>query len=194
MRFHVKLNPDNLPQVADDIALLNVVPRGHSRGDSQNPPAGSDARTVLDTVWAAVWPKFAGRLRRLQKDSASLCYVDPGEPPQPFHCDADGDRRYHTIVVPLTTELDSGGTEFADGLAYNAVRGIAYCFDGAIIHRGGAHRGRRAVSLPRLWCGRLTPTLTRMCFTRQARRRFNTGPRCCSSARPCADARTRFCP
>ena len=141
MRFHVWIDPAQLPTVPSGIALPNVVPRGASRGDCQNPPEGSEARTILEQTWATVWPRFAGRLRKMARQSAALCYVDPGEPAQPLHCDADGDRRYHTIMVPLTTDLDSGGTEFADGVAYNAARGLAYCFDGAMVHRGGAHRG-----------------------------------------------------
>ena len=88
-----------------------------------------------------VWPRFAKRLRGLTRQSSALCYVDPGEPAQPFHCDADGDKRYHTVMVPLTSDIDSGGTEFEDGVAFKAVKGLAYCFDGAFIHRGAAHRG-----------------------------------------------------
>ena len=142
MRFHVHLDPRTLPKVPADIELTNVVSRGAARGDCQNPPAGSAAHAVLEAAWAAAWPRFAKRLRNLERNNSALCYVEPGEQAQPFHCDADGDKRYHTVLVPLSTEHESGGTEFEDGVAFHAVRGLAYCFDGAMVHRGMAHRGR----------------------------------------------------
>ena len=141
MRFHVHLDPQTLPQPSVDIVLPNIVLRGTNRGDCQNPAKGTEAYEILEAAWSVAWPRFCGRLKRLHRQSSALCFVDPGEPAQPFHCDADGDKQYHTIMVPLTTELDSGGTEFEDGVCYNAVRGLAYCFDGAIVHRGCAHRG-----------------------------------------------------
>ena len=141
MRFYVQLDPRTLPEIPNDLKFTNVVPRGVNRGDCQNPPQGSAARTLLEACWKVVWPRFAKRLRGLTRQSSALCYVDPGEPAQPFHCDADGDKRYHTVMVPLTSDIDSGGTEFEDGVAFNAVKGLAYCFDGNFIHRGAAHRG-----------------------------------------------------
>jgi hypothetical protein len=142
MRFHVTVDPAALPRIAPDLQWPNsTVLRGDRRGDWQQPPQGSAAHEALETTWSLVWPRFARRMRTLERQSSALCYVEPGEPAQTFHCDADGDRRYHTIMVPLTTEIDSGGTEFEDGVAYTAVRGLAYCFDGAIVHRGAAHRG-----------------------------------------------------
>ena len=142
MRFHFSVDP-SLPHVPETIEWGKVVMRGRVRGDYQNPPQGTRAGNILSATWALVWLKVKGRLRGLELQSSSLAYVDPGEEPQPFHCDADGDKKYHTIIVPLTTERESGGTEFEDGLAYLPVRGIGYCFDGAVVHRGGAHRGVR---------------------------------------------------
>lgn len=143
MRFHCNIDENSLPFVPETLKWGPIIKRGRRRGDYQNPPAGTDARRILDDVWEAVWPKFRGRLGSLGLQSTALAYVDPGEKAQPFHCDADGDERYHTVLVPLTTEIDSGGTQFEDGVAFLPRRGIAYCFDGALVHRGAAHRGEK---------------------------------------------------
>ena len=136
--------------VVRGIAWAGAIPRGPGRGDLQNPTTGSAAHTVLAAVWDIVAPRLilqrhlvGRRFRRPVLRSQALCYVSPGAPAQPFHCDADGDRQYYTVIVPLTTERSAGGTEFGDGTCYRPVRGTAYYFNGAAVHRGAAHAGRR---------------------------------------------------
>lgn len=136
--------------VVRGIAWAGAIPRGPGRGDLQNPTTGSAAHTVLAAVWDIVAPRLilqrhlvGRRFRRPVLRSQALCYVSPGAPAQPFHCDADGDRQYYTVIVPLTTERSAGGTEFGDGTCCRPVRGTAYYFDGAAVHRGAAHAGRR---------------------------------------------------
>ena len=90
-----------------------------------------------------MWPHLGEFTAGRRVDSRALAVVPPGEPAQPWHCDLDGCTDYHTLIVPLTTEYDAGGTEFKDGEARLPVRGTAYCFDGSIYHRGAAHRGRK---------------------------------------------------
>jgi hypothetical protein len=143
MLIHVELDAAALPEIPDSLPWGPLVARGERRGDYQNPGQGTVARALLDRTWAVVWPHFRDALPNAKRQNQALVRVDPGAPAQPFHCDADGDREYHTIVVPLTTEHEAGGTEFEDGPAFLPVRGLAYCFDGAVIHRGGAHRGVR---------------------------------------------------
>ena len=143
MLSHVELDATALPEIPASLPWGPLVPRGELRGDYQNPTRGTAARAVLDRTWALVWPLFLHTLSGARLQNQALVRVDPGAPAQPFHCDADGDRDYHTIAVPLTTEREAGGTEFENGLAFLPVRGLAYCFDGAVIHRGAAHRGTR---------------------------------------------------
>jgi hypothetical protein len=150
MHSHIVFDEATLPPAAGLPAIIAAaprhrrVPRGVHRWDYQNPPPRSAAGRLLEQVWRVVWPLMQPKLpSAVQRQSATLAIVDPGEPAQPFHCDADGDTAYFTILVPLTTEWEAGGTVFQDGVMYLAVRGLAYCFDGAVEHRGSAHRGQR---------------------------------------------------
>jgi hypothetical protein len=147
MRVHLYLNPSELPAVPP--ALLssvwdhrNIVMRGKRRGDMQNPMHGSEACQLLEATWAAVRPLVRRHYPRHKLRSQALAYVEPGAPAQEFHCDLDGNTDMHTVIVPLTSEHDAGGTQFADGLAFTPVRGLVYAFDGADVHRGAAHRGQ----------------------------------------------------
>jgi len=143
MRFHLAVDSSKLPVVEPDLEWGPMIKRGRSRGDYQNPPLGSRAQQILTDTWNLVWPHLRARFKKHTLLSQTLARVPPGEPEQPFHCDRDGDSAYHTIIVPLTTEHAAGGTEFEDGVAFLAVRGIVYCFNGAVVHRGSAHRGER---------------------------------------------------
>ena len=143
MRFHVFIDPSQLPTIDHDLEWGHLVKRGCQRGDYQNPPEGTRAHEILTETWALVWPRLQKRFKSHQLQSQALGYVPPGEQAQPFHCDLDGDTKYHTVIVPLTTEHDAGGTQFEDGLAYLPVRGIVYCFNGDVVHRGTAHNGQK---------------------------------------------------
>lgn len=142
MRFTVKVDPDALPIVKPrTLAEVTGVARGLLRVDVQNPEEPELAQ-ALGEAWLLVWPKLRGRMRGFQVRSKTMAFVEPGAPAQPWHCDLDGDLKYHTVIVPLTTEHDAGGTQFEDGAAQLPVRGSAYCFNGAEVHRGAAHAGK----------------------------------------------------
>jgi hypothetical protein len=143
MRFTVAFPPTLLPNRLPSVNHTDLVQRGVQRGDLQNPPSGTAAGRILDDVLQIVWPHLGEFTAGRQVHSRALAVVPPGEPAQPWHCDLDGCTEYHTLIVPLTTEYDAGGTEFKDGEARLPVRGTAYCFDGAFCHRGAAHRGRK---------------------------------------------------
>jgi hypothetical protein len=143
MRFHIFFNETQLPFIDEKFEWGKLVKRGKQRGDYQNPPKGTRAHKVLCQTWALVWPLLQSRFKKYTLQSQTLGLVPPGEPAQHFHCDSDGDTNYHTVIVPLTTEHDAGGTQFENGLSYLPVRGMAYCFNGAVIHRGAAHRGQQ---------------------------------------------------
>lgn len=121
----------------------DMVKRGEQRHDLQNPDPESPWGKVVAQVESVILPIAQRKVFPTHRvHSRAVAFVPPGEPPQPWHCDMDGDRRYHTLIVPLTTDRSSGGTEFGDGSARQAVRGCAYSFNGALYHRGGFHGGK----------------------------------------------------
>lgn len=156
------IDPDALPDtlsLGTTVAGTKVV-RGERRCDYQNPSPRSRAGQILKKVEAAIQPVLAEHFRGYRIDSKCLAVVPPGEPAQPWHCDLDGDTEYHTILVPLSpTDRDAGGTDFDSGVRCCPVRGLVYWFDGDELHRGLAHRGKRArvfagiVVVPEGWSG-----------------------------------------
>lgn len=142
MRFSWLVDEAALPDGSKlKTASSRSMPRGKGRVDSQNPTG--KLKEALDATWTVIEPGVRGRLPNHTRRSQALIVVQPGSPAQPWHVDLDGDADYHTVLVPLTTEHEAGGTEFEDGLCYMPVRGRAYAFDGALVHRGGAHRGTK---------------------------------------------------
>lgn len=133
-------NPEVLPLPSK----RGTVKRGRNRHDLQNPDPETPWGQLVAQTEAVVWPLLAKRFGRHRVHSRAVGVVPPGEPAQPWHCDLDGDTRYWTVLVPLTTEYEAGGTEFQTGEARLPVRGTAYAFHGAEMHRGAAHRGAKA--------------------------------------------------
>ena len=120
---------------------MSVIRRGRHRHDFQNPAVGAPWGDVIARTEAEVWPLLSKKFGKHRILSRTVGFVQPGAPAQPWHVDLDGDRMYWTVMVPLTTDYDSGGTEFGTGEARLSVRGTMYAFNGAELHRGAAHRG-----------------------------------------------------
>lgn len=103
------------------------------------------AASLVDKVAAVVEPHYTTKLGLGPAQSRALCFSLPRCRDQEFHSDNfDAGSAYYTVLVPLTTAADSGGTRFEkfekygvrDRVDYPAQRGTAYCFDGEFLHLG----------------------------------------------------------
>lgn len=113
----------------------------------------------MDQAESQVMPLFSRWFTGHRVLHRSVGFVPPGEPPQSWHVDSDGDGHYWTVIIPLTTENKAGGTEFKGGTIHRSKRGLAYAFHGGVVHRGTAHRGTKMrvfvalVVVPNQWDG-----------------------------------------
>jgi hypothetical protein len=109
----------------------------------------------VDIALTPAWARSAVRLRAFGKIASlvdvvtqertnlrvgwHLMVVAPGACAQGWHADAPGKRFYRTLLVPLTCDHPTAGTEFVTGMATTRLvnpYGGALLFDGSVVHRG----------------------------------------------------------
>lgn len=144
-RFLVSRDPAKVYTVSQSTQVgWTAVETGPRRYDYQIPPttpqsgAGKTAKNMIDIIEKTVVEPFRKQFELPEVKSRAFCFSKPRCKDQEFHADNfDVGQAYYTLLVPLTTDPRSGGTQFELGLiTYPPTRGTAYCFDGAILHRG----------------------------------------------------------
>lgn len=117
----------------------HATPRGTGRVDIALTPAW-----VRSAVRLPAFAKIASLVDVVTQERNNLrvgwhlMVVAPGARAQGWHTDAPAKRFYRTLLVPLTRDHPTAGTEFVTAMTTTVVNpyGGALLFDGSVVHRG----------------------------------------------------------